>query len=77
MCIRDSDKFVTSTPKLKTDIVDMEAFAIAKVCKLKNIDFRCFKFISDNADSEAKDDWVDNVSRGTKLFIEKISNLSD
>ena len=33
------DEFVTSTPKLKTDIVDMEAFAIAKVCKLKNIDF--------------------------------------
>ena len=71
------DKFVTRTPKLKTDIVDMEAFAIAKVCKLKNIDFRCFKFISDNADSEAKNDWVDNVSLGTKLFIEKISNLVD
>ena len=39
------DKFVTRAPRLKTDIVDMEAFAIAKVCKLKNIDFRCFKFI--------------------------------
>ena len=69
------DKFVTSLPALKTDIVDMEAFAIAKVCKLKNIDFRCFKFISDNADSEAKDDWVDNVSQGAKLFIEKIGSL--
>ena len=55
----------------------MEAFAIAKVCKLKNIDFRCFKFISDNADSEAKDDWVDNVSLGAKLFIEKIGSLKD
>ena len=71
------DKFVTSTPKLKTDIVDMEAFAIAKVCKLKNIDFRCFKFISDNADSKAKNDWADNVSLGRKLVIEKISNLVD
>ena len=71
------DKFVTSTPILKTDIVDMEAYAIAKVCKLKNIDFRCFKFISDNADDEAKDDWVDNVSLGAKLFIEKISSLND
>ena len=71
------DKFVTSTPTLKTDIVDMEAYAIAKVCKLKNIDFRCFKFISDNADNEAKDDWVDNVSLGAKLFIEKISSLND
>ena len=71
------DKFVTSTPTLKTDIVDMEAYAIAKVCKLKNIDFRCFKFISDNADNEAKDDWVDNVSLGAKLFIEKIGSLKD
>ena len=71
------DGFVTSTPKLKTDIVDMEAFAIAKVCKLKNIDFRCFKYISDNANNEAKDDWVDNVSLGAELFIEKISSLKD
>ena len=71
------DKFVTTAPKLKTDIVDMEAFAIAKVCRSKNIDFRCFKFISDNADNEAKDDWVDNVSLGTKLFIEKIRDLAD
>ena len=71
------DKFVTSIPTLKTDIVDMEAYAIAKVCKLKNIDFRCFKFISDNADNEAKDDWVDNVSLGAKLFIEKIGSLND
>ena len=45
--------------------------------KLKNIDFRCFKFISDNADNEAKDDWVDNVSLGAKLFIEKIGSLKD
>ena len=71
------DKFATSAPKLKTDIVDMEAFAIAKVCKSKNIDFRCFKFISDNAENEAKDDWVDNVSLGAKLFIEKIRDLAD
>ena len=71
------DKFVTRVPSLKTDIVDMEAFAIAKVCKLKNIGFRCFKFISDNADNEAKDDWVDNVSLGSKLFIEKINSLEN
>ena len=71
------DRFVTSTPALETDIVDMEAFAIAKVCKLKNIDFRCFKFISDNANDEAKNDWADNVSLGAKLFIERINNLED
>ena len=71
------DKFVTRTPVLKTDIVDMEAFAIAKVCKLKNISFRCFKFISDNANDEAKDDWIDNVSLGAKLFIERMNDIKD
>ena len=71
------DKFVTSTPRLQTDIVDMEAFAIAKVCKLESIDFRCFKFISDNADNEAKNDWVENVSLGSKVFIETINKLEN
>ena len=71
------DKFVTSAPKLQTDIVDMEAFAIAKVCKLENIDFRCFKFISDNADNEAKNDWVENVSLGSKVFIKTINKIEN
>ena len=71
------DKFVTSAPKLQTDIVDMEAFAIAKVCKLENIDFRCFKFISDNADNEAKNDWVENVSLGSKIFIKTINKIQN
>ncbi len=30
-----------------------------------------------NADNEAKDDWVDNVSLGAKLFIERIGSLKD
>ena len=38
---------------IKVDVVDMEAYALAKVCKLENINFRCFKFISDNADETA------------------------
>ena len=71
------DKFVTSTPRLQTDIVDMEAFAIAKVCKLESIDFRCFKFISDNADNEAKNDWVENVSLGSKIFIKTINKIEN
>ena len=71
------DKFVTSTPRLQTDIVDMEAFAIAKVCKLESIDFRCFKFISDNADNEAKNDWVENVSLGSKVFIKTINKIEN
>ena len=69
------DSFVTQTPKLKTDLVDMEAYAIAKICYLKDIKFKCFKYISDNADEGANDDWIKNVSIGKKLFIERMRNL--
>lgn len=69
------DSFVTNTPKIFTDVVDMEAYAIAKICYLKNINFKCFKYISDNADNEANNDWYENISMGKKLFIEKMNNL--
>jgi len=70
------DSFLTQTPKLKTDLVDMEAYAIAKICYLKNINFRCFKYISDYADGGANDDWIKNVSMGRKLFIKRIRDLA-
>jgi adenosylhomocysteine nucleosidase len=69
------DSFVTKTPKLKTDLVDMEAYAIAKICYLKDIQFKCFKYISDNANSDANEDWIENISMGRKLFIKKMKNL--
>ena len=44
------DSFVNKQIEMNVDIVDMEAYALAKVCKLEGIDFKCFKYISDNAD---------------------------
>ena len=69
------DSFVTNTPEIITDIVDMEAYAIAKICKMNHIDFRCFKYISDQADNNASQDWKENVTRGKKLFIKKIKEI--
>ena len=57
-------------------VVDMEAYALAKVCKLENVNFRCFKFISDNADESASVDWIENCKKGTKLFEQKLKDLS-
>ena len=34
------DKFVKNELELNCDIVDMEAYALAKVCKIKDIDFK-------------------------------------
>jgi adenosylhomocysteine nucleosidase len=70
------DNFVTGEMSLKVDVVDMEAYALAKVCKLENINFRCFKFISDNADENANTDWVKNCEKGAELFKQKLKDLS-
>ncbi|MAQ80576.1 MAG: 5'-methylthioadenosine nucleosidase [Rhodobacterales bacterium] len=69
------DNFVSSPPELKTDLVDMEAYAIAKVCVLKNIQFMCFKYVSDNADESASKNWKANASLGATAFKDMIKNL--
>ena len=52
--------FVNNKIEMSVDFVDMEAYALAKVCKLENIKFRCFKYVSDNADENAPSDWIEN-----------------
>ena len=55
------------------DIVDMEAYALATVCKDYEIPFRCFKYISDAGDP---DEWKANASDGVKLFEEKLKEIT-
>ncbi len=69
------DNFVISKPKILSDLVDMESYAIAKVFKKTNIDFICYKFVSDNADINASENWKNNVSLGKNLFKEKLLDL--
>ena len=70
------DSFVTGSIPIKVDVVDMEAYALAKVCMLEKINFRCFKFISDNADESANIDWAENCKKGAKLFEHKLKELN-
>ena len=65
------DSFVKSKVELDCEVVDMEAYAIAKVCKIKNIEFKCYKYISDYANSNSNNDWNNNVAKGVGLFLEK------
>ena len=62
------DNFVNQKIDMEVDVVDMEAYAIAKVCKFEKIEFRCFKYISDNADKNAKIDWSENFALGAETF---------
>ena len=68
------DSFVNKRIDTAVDVVDMEAYAIAKVCKLENIEFRCFKFISDNADKNSNVDWSKNFKLGVNSFSKFINN---
>ncbi len=62
------DSFVNKKIDMSVDVVDMEAYAIAKVCMLENIEFKCFKYISDNADTNADKDWKQNLNIASKAF---------
>ena len=72
------DSFVTN-PKnsgVGVHIVDMEAYAIAKVCNELGVPFRCFKYISDKADENAGDDWFAfEHMKAEKLFIEQLDTI--
>ena len=67
------DSFVNKKIDMEVDVVDMEAYAIAKVCKLENIEFKCFKYISDNADENADNDWNKNLAKGATAFTRLIN----
>ena len=69
----EGDNFVTSEPKVQTQLVDMESYAYAKFCKLNNINFKCYKYVSDNADENASKDWKELVGNGANIFVEFIN----
>ena len=68
--ISTGDNFVTGTPEIETDLVDMESYAIAKVCNKLAVPFYCVKYASDFADENAAEHWQDNVDKGAAAFKE-------
>ena len=71
------DNFVKSKIKLECDVVDMEAYAIAKICKLKNINFECYKYITDYTNENSSNSWNQNVTKGVNLFLEKFPHCKN
>ena len=71
MCCSTGDNFVSSEQDdwVITDVVDMEAYAIAKACKQSSVEFRCFKYVSDLADENASTEWSKTVANGEQEYI--------
>lgn len=57
------------------NVIDMEAFALAKVAEQEGIDFLCLKYISDGADGNAADDWALEVKKASIALKKELDNL--
>jgi len=63
------DSFETGVREMTCDVVDMEAYALAKVCHVEGTGFACAKFVSDGADHAAAADWQANLHRAADQFL--------
>ena len=63
------DHFVTGQSKVACDLFDMEAYAIAKVCKKFQVPFASIKFVSDGADHTAHQDWQVSLEEGARVLM--------
>jgi len=63
------DSFVTRGVGLECAVVDMEAYALAKVCWLEGARFACVKYVTDGADHAAAADWQCNVHKAADEFL--------
>ncbi len=61
-----ADSFATHRHEIGGDVVDMEAFALARACRAEGARFGCVKYVTDGADSDSATHWeaaLDNAAR--------------
>ena len=63
------DSFETGKPKVDCNLVDMEGYAIAKVCKKLGVRFISVKYITDGANDTAHLDWDENLLLGAQKLL--------
>lgn len=57
------DNFDTTEHAERFDVVEMEAYALALICRRENIPFLCLKYVSDGADGDGAGDWNETLHR--------------
>ncbi len=63
------DSFETTARAHACDVIDMEAYALAKVCLVEGARFACAKYVTDGADHAAAASWQDNVRHAAAAFL--------
>jgi adenosylhomocysteine nucleosidase len=71
------DSFATADIEVDCAVIDMEAYALAKVCWHENARFACVKYVTDGADHAAAEDWQRNVHTAAEEFLQLFQGLSN
>ena len=71
--ISTGDNFITQKVP-GCDVIDMEAYCLAKTCQKYEVQFKCFKYITDYVNKTSRQDWQTNIANGYPTFLEKIND---
>jgi adenosylhomocysteine nucleosidase len=71
------DSFATADIEVDCAVIDMEAYALAKVCWHENARFACVKYVTDGADHTAAEDWQRNVHVAAEEFLQLFQSLQE
>ncbi|OTG96762.1 5'-nucleosidase [Acinetobacter sp. ANC 4654] len=63
------DSFETGLPKVPCNLVDMEGYALAKVCKKLDVRLISVKYITDGANDTAHLEWEENLLLGAQKLL--------
>lgn len=71
------DMFVTDANKLRVqcDIIEMEAYSVAKAALVSKISVEIYKYITDMADTDAGKTWQQHVASGELLYRHVLKEL--
>jgi adenosylhomocysteine nucleosidase len=71
------DSFVTTQCPVECDVLDMEGYALAKVCWLERTRFTAVKWVTDGADHAAGADWQGNLHHAAERFVQLYEQLEE
>jgi adenosylhomocysteine nucleosidase len=71
------DSFATTQCAVECDVLDMEGYALAKVCWLERTRFTAVKWVTDGADHTAGADWQTNLHHAAERFLHLYEHLEE
>jgi adenosylhomocysteine nucleosidase len=70
------DSFAMADIAVDCEVLDMEAYALAKACWHEEARFACAKYVTDGADHAAAGDWRNNVHKAAEDFLQLFRDLT-